>query len=130
MTSIYRKLWHHLALLSTIAAIAVIAGVAMWLAAQAVGLHLPLPSAIAVAGALLIWSLANDRGGPPSAAAPLPPQAPRVLSKSDVEVLLILQREGLISATELRGALDGLIPPRAPSSSSDQSARGHRHGRP
>ena len=126
MNVLYRAIWRHLAILSILATVVAIAGGVLWLVAEVLGVHFPLPWAIFGAGAIMLWSIWNDRGRPSSPPDPQPLPAPttRSLSRTDVEVLLLLQREGLISAAELRAALDGLIPS-LPADKPDARSRGH-----
>lgn len=124
MNAIYRRLWRHLVMLSMLATLVVVGGAALWLAAEALGFNPPLPWVIAGVGAMMFWSVSNDRGGPRTSPQPLPPPVSRTLSRGEVEALLVLQREGVITAAELRSALSWLIPPRAVGRSNDQSGRG------
>ncbi len=124
MNAIYRQIWRRLVLLGMLTTIVVVGGSALWLAAEALGFNLPLLWVIAGVGAVMIWSASNDRGGPPSSPQPQVQAASRTLSRGEVEALLVLQREGVITPAELRTALGGLIPPRSPGRSNGQSGRG------
>jgi hypothetical protein len=126
MNAIYRSFWHHVTLLCLLAAAVVAMGAALWVVAETLGIDKPLPWFIAGVGAVMVWSMSRDHPGPPTSSAPelLRPAASRSLSKTEVEALILLQREGVITAAELRSALGGLIPPPAPREPAGRSGRG------
>jgi hypothetical protein len=126
MNAIYRAFWHHVTLLSLLAAAVVAMGAALWVVAEILGIDKPLPWFIAGVGAAMIWSLSRHHPGPPTSSAPepVPSATSRPISKTELEALILLHREGLITAAELKSALGELIPPPAAHGPADRSPRG------
>lgn len=84
------------------------ASVAAWLGLEYVGVRLSLATVVALVTLSVVWIAASPR----KQIETPPPPAPRPpLTRTEVEALLLLHREGKISVGQLNAALGDLIPP-------------------
>lgn len=124
MSRIVDTILRHLALVALLAAIVIVVGLIVWLGLAWVGIAVsPLLPVAALAGALA-WSIAHEQD---QRQPPPPPVAPRrALTEAEVNALLTLHTEGIISAAELRAALGDLLPPGRVGPPSDRDRRERR----
>ena len=86
---------------------------AAWFVLGQFGYHVPYGLVAGVVALAFAWSVATSGSGTPPPAPPRP-AAPPQLTRSQLEALVLLRKEGQITSAQLNAALGGLIPREPP----------------
>ena len=121
MSRLYGAMQRAALFLGLAALLVVVTGFIAWWALGALGFHLSLQAVLLIVG-LGVVAIAMTSGGrtSPQVAPPSVPAARRSLTRAEIEALVVLHREGVITSDQLKGSLGALVPPGAPTPSADQ----------
>ena len=112
MNAWYRAVQRAILLFGAAVMLTLVTGAVSWAVLEIAGFHVPAYTVIALVGAFVFTiALRTTREADRRVPAPTPP--PRVLTKSEVEAVVILHEKGLITTEQLRAALGYLVPPPA-----------------
>jgi hypothetical protein len=114
MSGLFRSVQHAVGLVIVASLLALGTAAALWAALGAVGMHLGFPTILAGVGLVIAWIVVTSSGGdrrmpPPPPPMDLPRRVP--LTWADIERMVVLNRQGLLSDAELDRAIRELVPP-------------------
>ena len=100
------------------------AAAVVWYALGQLGYRVPYALVAGVVALALAWSVVTSGPGNPPP-GPTRPAAPPQLTRSQLEALVLLRKEGQITSAQLNAALGGLVP-RDPAATPAPRSKGRR----